>query len=133
MFTDKFYARFDTRHKFLVYENDTPVYGKELQKAMERQYPNLSLDERKDSFRHDLDDAFRDYAKACHIKVRYDLFTEEMKEHLRTLNPAPYLCEIQKMTRKELFLMFRDADINTLYDVASLIFSYVEENDPHED
>ena len=133
MFTDTFYARFDTRHKFLVYENDTPLYGKELQKAMERQYPNLSLDERRDAFRQDIDDAFREYAKVCHIKVRYDLFTEEMKEHLRTFNPAPYLCEIQKMTRKELFLMFRDADINTLYNVASLIFSYVEENDPHED
>ena len=50
-----------------------------------------------------------------------------MKEYLKKY----YLCEIQSMTRKEIFLAFRDADINTLYEVASIIFAYVEENDPH--
>ena len=127
MFTDTFYVRFDTRHKFLVYENDIPVYGKELQKVLERNYPNVSLEERRKYFKEDIDNDFREYAKVCHIKVRYDFFTEDMKEYLKKY----YLCEIQSMTRKEIFLAFRDADINTLYEVASIIFAYVEENDPH--
>ena len=134
MFTDIFYVRFDTRYNYLVYENDIPIYGKEIQRVIERQYPNLSPEERINAFHKDIDDAFKEYAKVCHIKIKYDSFSDNMKKYLNSTSYKYYLCEIQRMTRKEIFLLFQDADIHLLYEVASFLFTYVDEvNDSHED
>lgn len=134
MLNDTFYVRFDTKHTYLIYEDDAPVYGKELCKAMERNYPNLTEDERRLAFKEDLDIAYREYAKICHIKVVYDSFTHNMKEYLTRSKSLYSLCEIQKMSRKEIFYMFDGASISLLYEVASNIFTYVEEQkDSHED
>ena len=134
MFSDMFYARFDTKHTYLVYENDIPVYGKELRKVMERNYPNMTEDERRIAFKEDLDNAYMEYARVCHIKVVYDSFTHNMKEYLKNINSLYALCEIQKMSRKEIFYMFNEAPMSLLYEVAINIFTYVEEQkDSHED
>lgn len=134
MFTDTYYVRFDTKHTYLVYENDAPVYGKELRKVLERNYPNMTEDERRIAFKEDLDTAYREYARVCHIKLVYDSFTHNMKEYLTNTKSLYALCEIQKMSRKQIFYMFNEAPMSLLYEVASNIFTYIEEqNDSHED
>jgi hypothetical protein len=134
MFTNNFYVKFDTNHKYIVYDNNIPVYGKDLYKVMCKYYPNMNEQERTDSFIKDLDDAFRDYSRLCHINLVYDSFTHNMKEYLKTINYSYALCEIQNMSRKEIFYMFNEAPISLLYEVASNIFTYLEEQkDSHED
>lgn len=134
MFNDAFYVKFNTKGSYVVYDDNVSLYGKELQKALKRHYPNMTEDERRMAFKEDLDISFRDYAKVCHIKIIYDYFTHNMKEYLKNTNSLYALCEIQKMTRKEIFYMFYGAPISLLYEVASNIFSYVEEEkDSHDE
>ena len=128
MFNKSFYPRFDEKyqHGFIMYSNGSPIYGKEIQDILKSVYKKNISDCYK-LFSIDLNNAYREYAEVCYIPILYDSFTDEMKEFIENNNNIYYLCDIQKMTRKELFMLFDGADINLLYNVASFIFTYCDE------
>lgn len=134
MFDYSFYPLFDRKYKmgFIMYDDGSPVYGKEIRKVIDKHYDIDNPKVRYDTFRNDVDDAFREYAKVCHISVVYDSFTENMKDFLRKYDY--FLSEIQMMTKKEIFMLFDGADMNLLYEVASNLFTYHNEiEDSHEE
>lgn len=120
MLDDNYYIRFDTQHKFIVYFNNSPVYGKELLKVFEERYPNKSVDDQRLDFEKDINEAYREYARVCHIPIIYDTFTKNMKNYIKKLSSyeRPYLCEYQSMTRKDIFMLFEGASMKLLYEVS---------------
>ena len=135
MFNKSFYPKFDEKyqHGFIMYSNGSPIYGKEIQDILKSVYKKNISDCYK-LFSIDLNNAYREYAKVCYIPILYDYFTDEMKEYIENNNNIYYLCDIQKMTKTELFMLFDGADMNLLYNVASFIFTYCDEkNDSHDE
>lgn len=134
MFDYSFYPLFDVSYKmgFIMYDEGEPVYGKDIRMVIDKHYAIDNPKMKYDSFRKDVDDAFREYAKVCHISIVYDLFTENMKDFLRKYDY--FLCEYQQMTKKELFMLFEGASMELLYEVASNLFTYHKEvKDSHEE
>ena len=129
MLDDNYYIRFDTKHNYIVYYNGKPVYGKELVKVFSERYSNMALDEQRLAFENDINEAYREYARVCHIPIIFDKFTDGMKTFLcgRALNERRYICEYQNMTRKQLFKLFDGADINLLYEVSVFINNFVSD------
>ena len=138
MFDDNYYIRFDTQHKFIVYFNNSPVYGKDLLKVFEERYPNKSREEQYLDFEKDINEAYREYAKVCHIPIVYDNFTKNMKNYLKKLPTSErlYLCEYQSMTRKEIFMLFEGASMKLLYEVSLYLENQnviLNKDDTHEE
>ena len=138
MFDDNFYVRFnDNNHSYTLYVDNSPVYGKELAERIDEHYsyleePLLRVFE----FEKDINDAFKEYCRVCHIPVVYDNFSESMKEFLdsQEIFDRKFLCEYQRMTRKELFRCFDGADIDLLYEVSCVLFAErTTINDVHEE
>ena len=120
MFDDNYYVRFDTQYKFIVYFNNSPVYGKDLLKVFEERYPNKSVDDQRLDFEKDINEAYREYARVCHIPIIYDTFTKNMKTFIKNMpfSYRPLLCEYQSMTRKDIFMLFEGASMKLLYEVS---------------
>ena len=134
MFTDEFYPVFDKNYKsgFVVFYEGSVIYGNELNKILKKIYRKSSLTDCTKDFVSDVNAAFREYAKVRHIKIRYDSFTENMKTFLDNENYT--LCEIQNMTRKEIFTLFEGSSMDFLYEVASNLFTYdTNDDDSHEE
>ena len=126
MFDDNFYVRFDDKDKtYVLYVNGSPVYGKDIVKKIEEHYTNKEPLDKINEFTKDLDDAFREYCKVCHIPLVYDSFSDSMKSYLehRDICDRKFLCEYQRMTRKQIFYEFNNADIVLLYEVACVLCS----------
>lgn len=135
MFDVSFFPFFDMKNKmgFIMYDDGSPVYGKDIRAVIDKHYDIENPKVKYDTFRKDVDDAFRVYAQATHLRIVYDSFTENMKEFLRK-NYDYFLSEYQIMTRKEIFMLFESATMNLLYEVASNLFTYHEEpKDCHEE
>ena len=116
-----------------MYDDGVPIYGKDIRAVIDKHYDIDNPKVKYDTFRKDVDDAFRVYAQATHLRIVYDSFTENMKEFLRK-NYDYFLSEYQTMTRKEIFMLFEGATMNLLYEVASNLFTYHEESkDCHEE
>lgn len=135
MFTETFYPIFDNKYKigFIMYSEGSLVYGKELNKILKKMYDTDSLEVYSKKFVEDINEAYREYAKVCHINIIYDSFTENMKKFLTRYDMNYTLCEIQNMTRKEIFLLFDGASMDMLYEVASNLFTYHNSNNDSHD
>ena len=137
MFDDNYYVRFDTRHNYMVYVNGSPVYGKELNKTLEERYPNKSYDEQRLEFEKDINEAYREYAKVCHIPIVYDSFTKNMKTFIKNMpfSYRPLLCEYQSMTKKDIFMLFEGASMKLLYEVSLFLENknMLNKDDTHEE
>lgn len=137
MFDDIFYVRFDVTNDcgYQLFVDGSPIYGKEVLRAIDKHYNNLQLEEeRKRAFKDDIDSAYRLYASVCHICIIYDSFTDDMKDFLTNKHSDVFLCDYQSMSKRKLFSLFEGASIDLLYDVASHIFLYCDdEHDSHEE
>lgn len=135
MFNDEFYPIFDKKYKngFVMYCGGSLIYGKELNKILKKKYNTDSMEVYSKMFINDVNSAFRDYARVCHIALVYDSFTENMKKYLSSSDTKYTLCKIQNMTRREIFTLFDGASIDLLYEVASNLFSYCKGNDDSHD
>ena len=138
MFDDNFYAKFDDKKfSYIIYANGSPVYGKDIITKINERYSSVSSAYRTLEFENDINEAYREYCKVCHISLVYDNFSDSMKSYLesRDICDRKFLCEYQRMTRKQIFYCFDKADdIELLYEVACVLFSDKnDDGDEHED
>lgn len=127
VFDDDFYPVFTKKVRlgFRICKNNKYwCYGKELNKEICRRYNVSTIDSCVKDFAKELNDAYRDYARVCHIQIRYDTFTDKMKEFLK--DSDYYLCELQNMTNKELFAIFNGSSFEVLSEAAENIYTYEE-------
>lgn len=134
MFNDEFYAIFDTKYtnEFIMCYKNTIVYGKEIRNIMKKFYNTEDIETCYKLFAKDIDEAYREYARVCHIHIIYDDFTQNMKDYLEKCDDIYYLCEIQNMSDRNLFMMFNTTDRNLLYEVAEFIFVYKDKKEPYD-